>query len=205
MEILATAGIGMLALTLLTHRKKKPLQLAIEAPPAPIVEKEVIQINRIKTPAEILRAKGPTIDNKDVINGLKLKMEPFCRSVIEDYYKKPFNKVSSAVKNPKTNRYLELDGYNQDLRVAFEYQGEQHYKYPNYFHRSKKEFDDQLWRDHVKLEGCKVAGIILIIIPYTIEYESYKDNKGIIHLGKKRTLNEVKEILLKHLKGLERG
>jgi hypothetical protein len=37
--------------------------------------------------------------------------------------------------NPDTNRSLELDGYCDDLKMAFEYQGIQHYKFVPHHHK----------------------------------------------------------------------
>ena len=50
---------------------------------------------------------------------------------------------------------LELDGYNHKLRLAFEYNGYQHYDYPNVFHKTREEFYKQRERDRLKAELCK--------------------------------------------------
>jgi hypothetical protein len=92
-------------------------------------------------------------------------VESFCRRTIEYYFKRPFLKVRpSWLKNPKTNYRLELDGFNEELGIAFECDGEQHYKYPNFLHNSKKLFINQQERDRLKNKLCKENGIELVRI-----------------------------------------
>jgi len=66
--------------------------------------------------------------------------------------------------NPKTNRRLELDMYNDPNKLAIEYNGPQHYVYPNYYHKNIKEFKDQLERDKLKESLCAKNNINLVII-----------------------------------------
>lgn len=61
---------------------------------------------------------------------------------------------------------LEFDGFNEEHKIAIEYQGYQHYIFPNYFHTSKEEFYSQQNRDLLKREYCKLNGIYLIEIPF---------------------------------------
>jgi hypothetical protein len=64
---------------------------------------------------------------------------------------------------------LELDGYNPELRLAFEYQGVQHYKRVPHFHRTADAFDAQLTRDALKSDLCIDAMVTLITVPYTVK------------------------------------
>ena len=68
--------------------------------------------------------------------------------------------------NPETGKPLELDGYSKELNLAFEYQGEQHYKFVDHFHKTKDEFKKSQERDIFKYKKCVELGITLIIIPY---------------------------------------
>lgn len=92
------------------------------------------------------------------------------RAFLEGYFNRPFNKVrpdflNNAVTGGKYN--LELDCYNDDLKLAVEYNGEQHYKHVPYFHPSKEAFYNQRYRDELKRIYCHGAGVALIEIPYT--------------------------------------
>ena len=73
------------------------------------------------------------------------------------------------LKNPVTGSFLELDCYNDDLKMGIEYQGEQHYKYVPHFHKSKSDFQLQKYRDWVKKKLCEEENIILIEVPYDIK------------------------------------
>jgi hypothetical protein len=67
------------------------------------------------------------------------------------------------LKNPDTGFPL---GYNEKLKLGFEYQGIQHYKFTNHFHRTKERFKKNQERDKFKYKKCVELGIILILIPY---------------------------------------
>ena len=67
---------------------------------------------------------------------------------------------------------MELDGYHPILKIAFEYNGGQHYSFTPRFHKSMKDFVDQKARDKLKAELCEQKGVNLIIIPYTIPIEN---------------------------------
>lgn len=86
--------------------------------------------------------------------------------ILREYFQQFFNKDFPNVrpnwlKNPKTNKNLELDGFNEDLQIAFEHQGYQHYQN----HHANKKLDEQIYRDKIKKRICKEKGILLFIIP----------------------------------------
>lgn len=64
---------------------------------------------------------------------------------------------------------LELDGYDSELKLAFEYQGKQHFDHVPHFHRGDGQFESQQLRDTRKRELCKQNGVILLEVPYTIK------------------------------------
>lgn len=97
------------------------------------------------------------------------KREEICRKILEDHFDDYFPSVRpNFLRNPKTGKPLELDGYNANLNLAFEYNGKQHRLFPNAYHKTEEEFNDQIDRDIFKKKRCKQLGIKLISIPDTI-------------------------------------
>ena len=70
-----------------------------------------------------------------------------------------------------TGHFLELDGYCEELKLAFEHHGVQHYR-PCRFSASQteeeltKKFEDQQRRDALKLKLCTDHGVRLIVVPF---------------------------------------
>jgi hypothetical protein len=96
------------------------------------------------------------------------KGELKCRQFLNKYFNKPFIKVRNLY-NPVTHQYLELDCYNEDLKLAVEYQGQQHYKHVPYFHKNFESFRNQQYRDELKRIFCRDLGITLVEVPYTVK------------------------------------
>lgn len=109
-------------------------------------------------------------------NNTKLQIsvgERMCKKSVEKLTSKKFHKVRpDFLRNPTTGRSLELDMYNEELKLAVEYNGIQHYKYTSKFHKSEIEFIKQQQRDKVKKKLCKQHGIKLIIVPYTVKHDN---------------------------------
>lgn len=86
--------------------------------------------------------------------------EAKCRYIIEKLTGKTFSTTRKVLSG------LELDGYNDVLKIAFEYQGKQHYEFvPNVNHSFDK-FVALRAHDREKVERCRQKRIKLIIIPY---------------------------------------
>lgn len=66
------------------------------------------------------------------------------------------------LKNPKTGSRLELDGYNEKINYAFEYDGSQHHSYSEHFHRNEQAYLDQRARDRLKNKLCKNNNVTLL-------------------------------------------
>ena len=95
------------------------------------------------------------------------KGERLCKRVIERISKRSFTKVRpNILVNPKTNRNLELDLYNDTLKIAVEYNGIQHYEYTKRFHKTYGDFRRQQERDALKKQLCKDHGVFLIVVTY---------------------------------------
>jgi len=89
-----------------------------------------------------------------------------CRFILETIYKKPFIRTRDVVKI--NGQRLELDMYNEELMIACEYNGPQHYfEDKNFFHKEGG-FEEQVERDSLKKKYCKDNEIKLIVVPYTI-------------------------------------
>ena len=72
------------------------------------------------------------------------------------------------MKNPRTKKNLEIDGYCEKYKIGFEHNGKQHYEFPNIYHKNEGEFKYQLQRDIFKRRMCKNMGVELITIPYNV-------------------------------------
>lgn len=107
--------------------------------------------------------------------------ETECRRAVESITGEPFPRARpSFLLNKVSGQNLELDCYNEDLKLAIEYNGEQHYKFIPYFHSSKDAFYNVKYRDQIKKQLCEEAGVKLIIVPYTVkinDIEAYIENK----------------------------
>lgn len=97
------------------------------------------------------------------------KMELQCKYILENLFQKPFLKIRpNFLKNDITGENLELDLYNDELKLAVEVNGQQHYKFTPFFQKSHEAFRNQQYRDYMKREKCKNYGIVLIEIPYNV-------------------------------------
>ncbi len=65
--------------------------------------------------------------------------------------------------NPKTGYLLELDGYNEKNKIAFEYQGIHHYE-EEVWGEGASSLEYVQFKDNIKAQHCKDKGIALIII-----------------------------------------
>lgn len=105
-------------------------------------------------------------EKQDKVKG-ESKGETLCREAAQRVFGKPFNKIRPLfLKNDVTGKNLELDIYNEDLKLAIEFNGRQHYEYVPFFHKNYEDFLTQRYRDEMKKVKCKENGIRLIEIRY---------------------------------------
>jgi hypothetical protein len=92
-------------------------------------------------------------------------MELRFKAALEALLGIPFVKARPAwLTNPVTGHPMELDLYNEPLRLAVEYNGAQHYVFPNVFHATEQEHAAQLARDTLKAQLCTAHRVTLISI-----------------------------------------
>ena len=93
--------------------------------------------------------------------------EEICRTIFENLTGKQFKSCKPQFLKIDTRRRLELDGYNEELKIAFEHQGEQHYKPVKYLNKTSTLESIQAC-DKIKRERCEQNGIHLIEIKHDI-------------------------------------
>lgn len=86
------------------------------------------------------------------------------RYFFEEFFGKPFpSKRPDWNVNPWTGNLLELDGYCMEFNIAFEHDGEHHFKLTR--KNKPKHLTYQKFKDHQKRKNCQQKGILLINIP----------------------------------------
>lgn len=108
---------------------------------------------------------------------MRRKNKNICEKIVGFYFEELFNNKFPKVRdkrlrNPKTNRVLELDGYCKELGLAFEHNGTQHYKPDKY---NDYNIDDIQYRDKIKKQLCKENNITLIVIRELLIYTKIDD------------------------------
>ncbi len=73
------------------------------------------------------------------------------------------------LENPETGKCLEIDCFDPQYKIAVEYNGIQHYKFPSPFHQTEEEFKNQLYRDRLKKKLCDDNNVYLIPVPYWVD------------------------------------
>lgn len=80
----------------------------------------------------------------------------------EPYYEYTFD----WLKNPKTNFNLRVDAYFKKNNIAVEYNGQQHYIYNRYFHKTVYDFNKYVNNYNLKKELLKINNVKLLEIKY---------------------------------------
>eukprot|EP01037_Dinobryon_pediforme_P003966 gene3965-4016_t len=90
--------------------------------------------------------------------------ERLTRAAIEQLFSLPFPKTRPDWLVSERGTKLELDGYNTEIGIAFEHQGEQHFTEIAYF-ADEATFQQRLEDDQRKRELCGSRNILLIEVP----------------------------------------
>lgn len=102
---------------------------------------------------------------------------PISENICREFFEKIFNEKFNCERNLNwlinfDGNQMHLDGYNAKLKLAFEYQGEQHYAFKPHWHTTRENFEGGKLNDKIKKKLCKDHGINLIIVPYTVEFDN---------------------------------
>ncbi len=129
--------------------------------------------------------------------------EEICRQCIEYIFNKKFMSTWDIIKRSGKNNF-QLDGYNKELHMAFEYQGEQHYeeniKTGGSVIVSLEDFEKRKKNDIEKKKWCDKNKLTLFIIKY---FESCKSDKDhLLHvIGELKKINNKKiNLILSNVK-----
>ena len=108
-------------------------------------------------------ARDLMADFRSPSRGAPVSGEARCRELLERWFGRPFPKVRPDwLVNPKTGHRLELDCFNEELRLAVEYDGIQHSVFVPHFHASEAAFAAQQERDRAKEAACAERGVALV-------------------------------------------
>ncbi len=102
--------------------------------------------------------------------------ECICIAIMNHLFGKPFVKVRPDWLKTDSGKNLELDGYNEELKVAIEVQGQQHYEMITFFFKTLADFKKRQRSDQFKREKCKEKDIFLIEVPYTVKRKDIYDH-----------------------------
>lgn len=103
------------------------------------------------------------------------RYEEIYRWYFEKIFKKKFNKIKLSKLIPYYNGQMHLDGFTivriaeNQIKLAFEFNGIQHDEFSNFFHKTYQDFLEQQRYDNEKKELCEDSGIILIVFPQKID------------------------------------
>lgn len=104
------------------------------------------------------------------------KGETITRNILQKLFRKPFVSIRpDFLRNEVTGQNLEIDCYNDELKLGVEYNGSQHEKYNKFFHKNYDAFKMQRYRDVLKEHKCKANGINLISIPSYIPHHKIEN------------------------------
>lgn len=103
------------------------------------------------------------------------RSEKLTREIFEEVVGLPFLKF-----RPAFAQGLEPDGFCEEIGLAFEYHGRQHYMRVPHWHKREEDFQQQLRRDEILRRLCSENGVTLIEVPYTLSYQDPKKLRGFI-------------------------
>lgn len=101
--------------------------------------------------------------------------EEFVRFCFEQLFESTFPKQRPDWLRNSDGYKMELDGFSEELNIAFEYQGKQHYEYISHYHHTRADFEKRKKDDEVKVKLCSEEEVLLFVVPYFIEPHNMED------------------------------
>jgi len=116
--------------------------------------------------------------------------EEKCRYIAEQFTGVLFpQKCLDPLDNRVFKKKFQLDLYNEIYKIAFEYNGKQHYHFDERLHKTKKQFLLQQKKDKEKSRICKKMGIKLFNIPYNVAARG--DSPLVLYIQKRLVKSDV--------------
>jgi len=104
----------------------------------------------------------------------KGRSEKIFRHVMEDLFSHKFPRYRADLLRNKNGNKLELDGYYEDLKLGFEYQGFQHFSIVHW-DKSYAGFKRRIDNDLIKKKLCKEQGIHMMFPSYNIRINNFRN------------------------------
>lgn len=101
--------------------------------------------------------------------------ERMCRSIFEQITSYQFPKKRPNWLLNTRKKQMELDGFCEELRIAFEHHGEYHYLRNKHFQRENESLERRKLDDKTKSDLCINNGIELIVVPYNVKTTELKE------------------------------
>lgn len=165
-----------------------------------IVYNPIIPIETVKESVSAEPSK-PIEEKKGYYKFKGLIREQLACQTLEKIYNKGFPTVRPEfLINPETGQRMEYDCYNEQEKIAIEVNGEQHYVFPNKYHKTIQEFEAQVRRDRYKFDISNKYGIYHISVPYWVPNELISDWVEYYLPEKVNQRQKIQELLVKHEK-----
>jgi hypothetical protein len=100
------------------------------------------------------------------ICGTKFTREEQIRFCFSQLFGQEFPKKNPSWLRQKNGEPLHFDGFNQDLMLAFEHDGEQHFTHIKHFHPTLEDFQAAQKRDEIKNMLCEENDVDLVRIRF---------------------------------------
>jgi len=102
--------------------------------------------------------------------------ESLCINIMENIFNKEFESSWPKTLRNRNNRWLQLDCYNEELKINIEYDGEQHFIFPNRYQKTKEQFKRGQENDYDKNQWCANNSILQIRVSYKYDTKRKIEN-----------------------------